>query len=220
MNRRRAVRLTRTEAREANRRALLDAARTLLARDGADVSVEAIAAAADLTTGAIYSIFGSKSELLVSLLGDDISRVDILLEPLRDPALPLAEVIDRYVGAWFATYGDDSKAQTAFELRVLLAALEDDRLLKKLTKTLDDEVERLAGVLVNRVIDPARPSERTTADQSLAIAKATKAVLTGFGLRQVAMADAFELARLSCLALTALALDQGLSARAPGQAIH
>src|SRR5690349_16577518 len=98
MNRRRTVRLTRTEAREANRRALLDAARTLLARDGADVSVEAIAAAADLTTGAIYSIFGSKSELLVSLLGDDISRVDVLLEPLHDPALPLAEVIDRYVG--------------------------------------------------------------------------------------------------------------------------
>jgi AcrR family transcriptional regulator len=220
MNRRRTVRLTRTEAREANRRALLDAARTLLARDGADVSVEAIAAAADLTTGAIYSIFGSKSELLVSLLGDDISRVDTLLEPLHDPALPLAEVIDRYVGAWFATYGDSSKAQTAFELRVILAALEDDRLLKKLTKTLDDEIERLAAVLVNRVIDPARPSERTTADQSLAIAKAAKAVLTGFGLRQVTMTDAFELARLSCLALTSLALDQGMSARAPGRAIH
>jgi AcrR family transcriptional regulator len=202
------VRLTRTEAREANRRALLDAARTLLARDGADVSVEAIAAAAGLTTGAIYSIFGSKSELLVSLLADDISRVDVLLEPLHDPDLPLAEVIDRYVGAWFATYGDGSKAQTAFELRVILAALEDDRLLRKLTKTLDDELERLAAVLANRVVDPARPAGRTTAEQGMAIAKAVKAVLTGFGLRQAAMPDSYDLVRRSCLALTALASGQ------------
>ncbi|MEV5408617.1 helix-turn-helix domain-containing protein [Thermopolyspora sp. NPDC052614] len=214
------MRLTRTEAREANRRALLDAARTLLARDGADVSVEAIAAAADLTTGAIYSIFGSKSDLLVSLLADDISRVDVLLEPLHDPEPSLAEVIDRYVAAWFATYGDDSKAQTAFELRVILAAIEDDRLLKKLTKTLDDEIERLAAVLVNRVIDPARPSERTTAEQSLAIAKALKSFLTGFGLRQVAMPEAFELARRSCLALTSLASDQGSTARPPDRTSH
>jgi AcrR family transcriptional regulator len=199
------MRLTRAEAREANRRALLDAARRLLSRDGADVSVEAIAAAADLTTGAIYSIFGSKSDLLVALLADGISRVDVLLEPVYDPALPLTEVIDRYVRAWFTTYGGDSKAQTAFELRVLLAAVEDDRLLRKLAEMLNDEIGRLARVLDNRVIDPARPAVRTTAAQGLAIAKAMKSILTGFGLRQWVMADAFELARQSCLALTALA---------------
>lgn len=136
------------------------------------------------------------------------SRCSSTRQPLHDPALPLAEVIDRYVGAWFATYGHDSKAQNVFELRVILAALEDDRLLRKLTGILDEEIERLAAVLVNRVIDPARPAERTTVEQSLAIAKAIKAVLTGFGLRQMSMPDAFELARRSCLALTALASDQ------------
>lgn len=199
------MRLTRTEGREANRRALLDAARGLLSRDSADVSVDVIAAAANLTTGAIYSIFGSKSDLLLALLADDISRVDVLLEPLSDPALSLAEVIDRYVSAWFTTYTDDSKAKAAFELRVLLAAIEDDRLLQKLIRTLDDEIGRLALVLENRVIDPARPSDRTTAAQALAIATAMKAVLTGFGLRKVAMDDALDLTRRTCLALTAFA---------------
>jgi AcrR family transcriptional regulator len=199
------VRLTRSEAREANRRALLEAARGLLARDGADTSVEAIAAAASLTTGAIYSIFGSKSDLLVALLADDTSRIDARLEPLHDPALSLAEIIDRYVSAWVAAYGDDSRAQDACELQVLLAAVQDDRLLRKLTSVLDDEITVLAAVLENRVIDPARPAQRTTPAQALTIAKAMKAVITDFGMRQLTMDGALDLARQSCLALTALA---------------
>jgi AcrR family transcriptional regulator len=200
------VRLTRTEARQANRRALLDAARELLSRDSADVSVDAIAAAANLTTGAIYSIFGSKSGLLMAVLTDDISRVDVLLEPMRDdPALPLPEVIDRYLSAWFTANADDSKTKSAFELRVLLAAMEDDRLLEQLTKAMNDEIGGLALVLENRVIDPARPSDRTTAAHASAIAVAIKAVLTGFALRRVATDDPLDLARQTCLALTALA---------------
>ncbi|WP_369221837.1 TetR/AcrR family transcriptional regulator [Streptomyces sp. R39] len=200
------MRLTRTEARQANRRALLDAARELLSRDNTDISVDTIAAAAGLTTGAIYSIFGSKSGLLMAVLIDDIARVDVLLDPLRDdPSLPLPEVIDRYVSAWFTTNGDDSKTKNAFELRVLLAAVEDDRLLKQLTDAMNEEIERLALVLQNRVIDPARPSDRTTAAHASVIASAIKALLTGFALRRVATGDPLDLARRTCLALTALA---------------
>jgi AcrR family transcriptional regulator len=199
------VRLTRTEGRQANRRALIDAARDLLSRDSADVSVETIATAAGLTTGAIYSIFGSKSDLLLAVLADDIDSVDALLEPMSDPALSLAEVIDGYVSAWYTAFADESKAKAAFELRVLLAAVEDDRLLQKLIRTLNDEIARLTLVLADRVVDPARPSDRTTADQASAIAMAMKAVLTGFGLRKVVMDDGLDLARRTCLALTALA---------------
>jgi hypothetical protein len=73
---------------------------------------------------------------------------------------------------------------------------------------LDAEIGQLARLLENRVIDPERPSERTTSRDALAIAKAMKAVLTGFGIREPFMADVSglaDLARQSCLALTALA---------------
>jgi AcrR family transcriptional regulator len=195
----------RAQAREANRRALLDAASALIGREGAAVRLEAIAAAAGLTTGAIYSIFGSKSDLMVAVLAGEISRVDLAIHPGYDAALPLDAVIDRYVQTWIATYSGYSKAQTAFELHLLLSALENEELRRKLAEMLDAEIGQLARLLENRVIDPARPSDRTTPQQGIAIARAMKAILTGFGLREPFMADISDLARQSCLALTALA---------------
>jgi AcrR family transcriptional regulator len=197
----------RAEAKAANRRALLDAATALIARDGAGVRLDAIADAAGLTTGAIYSIFGSKNDLLVAVLADEISRVDIAIDGY-DPALPLDAVIDRYVQTWIATYSGYSKTQAAFELHLLLSAMESGDLRLRLTEMLDAEIGQLARLFENRIIDPARPSARTGPQQATAIAKAIKAVLTGFGLREPFMADVSglaDLARQSCLALTALA---------------
>ena len=199
--------MRRAEAKAANRRALLDAATALIARDGAGVRLDAIADAAGLTTGAIYSIFGSKNDLLVAVLADEISRVDIAIDGY-DPALPLDAVIDRYVQTWIATHSGYSKTQAAFELHLLLSAMESDDLRLRLTEMLDAEIGQLARLFENRIIDPARPSARTTPQQATAIAKAIKAVLTGFGLREPFMADVSglaDLARQSCLALTALA---------------
>ena len=199
--------MRRAEAKAANRRALLDAATALIARDGAGARLDAIADAAGLTTGAIYSIFGSKNDLLVAVLADEISRVDIGIDGY-DPALPLDAVIDRYVQTWIATHSGYSKTQAAFELHLLLSAMESDDLRLRLTEMLDAEIGQLARLFENRIIDPARPSARTTPQQATAIAKAIKAVLTGFGLREPFMADVSglaDLARQSCLALTALA---------------
>ena len=199
--------MRRAEAKAANRRALLDAATALIARDGAGVRLDAIADAAGLTTGAIYSIFGSKNDLLVAVLADEISRVDTAIDGY-DPALPLDAVIDRYVQTWIATYSGYTKTQAAFELHLLLSAMEGDDLRLRLTEMLDAEIGQLARLFENRVIDPARPSARTDPQQATAIAKAIKAVLTGFGLREPFMADVSglaDLARQSCLALTALA---------------
>ena len=197
--------MRRAQSKEANRRALLEAASALMGREGAAVRLEAIAAAAGLTTGAIYSIFGSKNDLMVAVLADEISRVDLAIYPGYDPGLPLAAAIDRYVQAWIATYSSYSKTQTAFELHLLLSALENEELRGKLAEMLDAEIGQLARLLENRVIDPERPSDRTTPQQGIAIAKAMKAILTGFGLREPFTADNSDLARQSCLALTALA---------------
>ena len=199
--------MRRAEAKAANRRALLDAATALIARDGAGARLDAIADAAGLTTGAIYSIFGSKNDLLVAVLADEISRVDVAIDGY-DPALPLDAVIDRYVHTWIATYSGYSKTQAAFELHLLLSAMEGDDLRLRLTEMLDAEIGQLARLFENRIIDPVQPSARTGLQQATAIAKAIKAVLTGFGLREPFMADVSglaDLARQSCLALAALA---------------
>ncbi len=196
--------MRRAEAREANRRALLNAASALIAREGTAVRLEAIADAAGLTTGAIYSIFGSKNDLMVAVLAEEISRVDLAIQPDYDPALPLDAVIDRYVRTWIAAYSDYSATQTAFELHLLLAALENDDLQRRLAEMLNAEIGQLARLLENRVIDPARPSERTTLPQGIALAKTMKAILTGFGIREPFTADTPDLTRQSCLALTAL----------------
>ena len=198
--------MRRAEAKEANRRALLDAATALIAREGAGVRLEAIADAAGLTTGAIYSIFGSKSDLLVAVLTDELSQMDLAIQGYG-PDLPLNAVIDRYARTWIATYSDYPKTQVAFELHLLLSAIENSDLRLRLTKLLDAEIGQLARLLENRIIDPARPSARTTYEDGIAIATAIKAILTGFGLREPLMADTSDLADLatrSCLALSAL----------------
>ncbi|HET6509675.1 MAG TPA: TetR/AcrR family transcriptional regulator [Baekduia sp.] len=198
-----ATRLSRIETQEANRRALLDATREVVAVGGAAIRLEVVAERAGLTTGAIYSIFGSKSDLLVALLADELSRVDEAAPFEADPSLTLAEVIIRYVEAWQAAYAGPSKGTTAFELQVFLSALEDERLLAQLREALDADLQRLVGLLVDRVVDPAS-SHRTTLAEATAVATAIKAVLTGFGLRRPVTGDTDALARDACVALAGL----------------
>ena len=70
---------TQGERRAQTRRALLDAAAVLFAERGVDgASIDAIAAAADRTSGAIYDHFGGKEGLLFALLEgwvDDVAAV-------------------------------------------------------------------------------------------------------------------------------------------------
>lgn len=71
--------VTQGERRAQTRRALLDSAAELFATRGIDgASIDAIAEAADRTSGAVYDHFGSKEGLLVALLEgwvDDVSAV-------------------------------------------------------------------------------------------------------------------------------------------------
>jgi hypothetical protein len=97
------------------------------------------------------------------------------------------------VQAWTETYSGYSKTQVAFELQLALSATEDEGLRLRLARMLGTELRQLAGLLENRVIDPARPSARTSAEDGMAIARAMKAVLTGFGIREPFTADASSL---------------------------
>ena len=58
------------------RRAVLDAARRVVARDGADgFTIRAVAAEAGYTPGAVYSYFDTRDELALELLGQDLSQL-------------------------------------------------------------------------------------------------------------------------------------------------
>ncbi len=120
----------RSEARERNRSALLAAAAELVGEHGyAGTSVAAVAARAGLSTGAVYSIFGSKVELLL----------EVLLPEWHVPGpdeLPAASdvpsFLEAYARQWVAglRQGDARKA-FELELELYLAALRDPRLLEK-----------------------------------------------------------------------------------------
>ncbi|MEV7733936.1 TetR/AcrR family transcriptional regulator [Streptomyces sp. NPDC088921] len=197
------MRLTRSEAKAANRRALLDAARILVTQDGGSVSVDAIAEAADLTSGAIYSIFGSKNDLLVALITENMARIDEFLTPIDDPTLTVEQAIDAYLDAWLASYYADTVAQNTFALQVVLAAAEDEGLTRKLTSATTAEVSAIARLFVDRVLPGT--DHRCTPEQARDIALAIQAVLSGFTLRESFTPDqTVDLVRRTCRAIAGI----------------
>lgn len=121
----------RTETRERNRAALLAAAAELAREHGyAGTSLAAVAARAGLSTGAVYSIFGSKVELFIEVLLPDwhVPSGDELPRHTED----VPTFLEAYARHWAATLrrGDARKAfELAFEL--YLGALREPALLAK-----------------------------------------------------------------------------------------
>lgn len=201
------MRLTRAEAKAANRTALLDAARLLVGQNGASVSVDAIASAAGLTTGAIYSIFGSKNDLLVTLITENLARIHGFLDRIEDPSLTLEQAIDAFLEAWFLAYQGDTAAQDMFALQVILAAAEDESLTRKLTAATSAENRAIAQHLVDRVVTGSGDSvRRTTPAEATDIALAIQAILSGFSLREnFSPGQSTDLMRRACASLAGLA---------------
>jgi AcrR family transcriptional regulator len=84
---------SREEKKAATRKKLLDAAASIVAKDGAmAASLDSIAEKAGLTKGAVYSNFGSKEELLEALA--DRAGPSINNEELFDPDLSLADNLE------------------------------------------------------------------------------------------------------------------------------
>lgn len=86
---------SREEKKAQTRRKLLDAAATLVAKQGAlATSLDEIAEKAGLTKGAIYSNFGSKEELLFAV-ADEAQVPVIAFEDFFNPKQTLAENFER-----------------------------------------------------------------------------------------------------------------------------
>jgi AcrR family transcriptional regulator len=73
------------QERQARRRRIQEAARTVFAERGyAGASIELIARAAQLSVGAIYLYFRSKEDLYVSLIEDTLTMFDVEMAQVRE----------------------------------------------------------------------------------------------------------------------------------------
>lgn len=203
------TRPSRADAKQSNRDALLQAAREVIIKEGAAASLLSIAAAADLTTGAIYSIFGSKQDLLGALLMEDVDDGMAQIPELTDPDLAVPGVLVRCADAWLLHYQDDFFNQGTFELQVVLAASQDTRLRDKIATAMRTEVDQLAELLTDRPVTAEPGARRTTAAQARQLSAALKATMSGFAFRYLIMREELPAAmvRDTCLALAALVGD-------------
>jgi len=115
------VRLSRTEKQQQTRRALLDAARTVIAQRGiAGASHRDIAAEAGMTIGAIYANFANKSDLVVSVV-DDAQQGGTLLSPDCPSVRECLEDLARRL----VLQADTEPEMTLLSLEFMLASLRD-----------------------------------------------------------------------------------------------
>src|ERR1700728_4532423 len=124
---------TQQERRTATRARLLRAAADLFAEQGIDgVSVDAVAAAANRTSGAVYDHFGSKHGLLLALL-DDWS--DALVAVITAEFEISSALGDRLMAVWenvCAHPSEDVRRVLLLEHELWLRAARDHRLASAL----------------------------------------------------------------------------------------
>ncbi len=180
----------RTETRERNRTALLQAAAELAEEHGyAGASLSAVATRAGLTTGAVYSIFGSKVELFLEVLLPDWNIPDGEdLSPARD----LATFVDSYARGWArSVHRGDARKAFELQLELYLSALRDPRLLERTRAIARESHERLV-LSLRRFAPTAIPPDE--------LARTLVAALQGMSQQAVALGevpDEEEFARLA-----------------------
>jgi AcrR family transcriptional regulator len=189
------MRLTRSQSRQRNRDALIDAALVEMADRGyQQARLDDIAERAELTTGAVYSIFGSKRNLLLAVVARYADELDGLLADLSDPRLSLDEVLTGCADAFhLVATASDARRRFAFELELAGLMLRDPTVMSLTT------AGRLAKLLVGR-------DGHVTAEQAEQLAPALAALLGGLVHRAVLEPGTVdqEYFRRSALALTCL----------------
>jgi AcrR family transcriptional regulator len=132
---------SRAAQQERTRTALIDAAQAVFAREGFHAaSLDAIAATAGFTKGAVYSNFANKAELYLAVLD---RTIDGVVASERSPVDDAAEQVAR--GERTAEEVERSvRGQVLASLEFVAAAMRD----AELAAQLDERVERLRQVFV------------------------------------------------------------------------
>lgn len=136
---------TQHERRTATRSKLLQAAADLFAEQGIDgVSVDAVAAAANRTSGAVYDHFGSKHGLLLALLDDWSEALVAVISAEFEISSALR---DRLAAVWenvCAHPSEDVRRLFLLEHELWLRAARDPRLASALQARMSKSNERVA----------------------------------------------------------------------------
>ncbi|MFG2627910.1 TetR/AcrR family transcriptional regulator [Streptomyces sp. NPDC048473] len=170
--------MTRAEAKERNRRALLDAAFQVVSRDGYRAKLDEIAERADLTTGAIYSLFGSKNGLVVALVADYLRPHYEEIEQAVPAGLDLLEAVDA-----FARYcrrscdAPDALSGLSLQITLLDMALHDPELGSQLAASIRSQEDHLVALFTGR----SHNGSVVTSHQAQRLTTALRAVFVGLG---------------------------------------
>lgn len=168
--------MTRAETKERNRRALLDAARAIVARDGHRARLEDIAERADLTTGAVYSLFGSKNGLLIELVTEHLGPHHEGIEQAVPADLDLPAAVDAFARYYRRICDDpDALRHLSFETSLQDAALRDPDLQARLAASIQAHEQRLTTLFAGR----SHQGGVVTARQAQRLATALRALLAG-----------------------------------------
>lgn len=183
--------------RPGTREALLDAVDALMAERGwAACSLQEIARRAGLTTGAVYSAFGSRGALLAAAMLRRVSAVAQL--PADEP--DLARAVAAYARTYYAMGSGTAGARlVTAQLDLLRLSATDSALESALRQAYTEVLEGMAAELQERggAKLPAPPLE---------LAHRMVAVLQGLTLQQIALSKSLGERAFVDAALTAVGL--------------
>ena len=175
-----ATRLTRVERAEANREAVLDAARRVFLANGYHgTTVDAVAREAGFTIGAVYSRFAGKADLFLALLEQ---RIDERIEqyshfPSRPE--PAADAVES--ARWWAGIVRTDLDWMLLVIEFRVHAARDPELNRRYTELHERHIAAFARYVARHVDE----------DVANAFARAALSMGTGFALARAAEGDGF-----------------------------
>ncbi|MYR40607.1 TetR/AcrR family transcriptional regulator [Streptomyces sp. SID5910] len=170
--------MTRAETKERNRRALLDAAFQVVSRDGHRARLEEIAERAGLTTGAVYSLFGSKNNLVVAMVTDHQVPHYEEIEQAVPAGADLLEAVDGFA-RYYRRSCDTPDAVSTLSLQITLMdmALHDAGLRAQLAASVQAQERHLTALFTGR----PHSAGVVTPDQARRLVTALRALFVGLG---------------------------------------
>ena len=167
---------SRATAQAQHRRALLDAAREIVGREGYAARLDDIAGQAGLTTGAVYSVAGSKDDLLLALIVDDMAAQEQAVADEAGNSPLLEDAVRAYArNAYGACAGAQGRRKLRLDTQIQDMALRDPRHWEQLREGIQAQTTRLAALFAGRLFGDAI----LTQPQAQRLARALEALVSG-----------------------------------------